>query len=93
MSPAVQELEARAIESAAWLLKQAAVFLETNSTQPLFKKTMKVHTGNTVSTYSVLLYLPGVLRVQDATTGQLLAESAPGQLNRLGRRYTIPNGH
>lgn len=29
----------------------------------------------------------------DDTGRELLAESAPGQLDRLGRRYTIPSSH
>lgn len=93
MSSAAQELEARAIESAALLLKQAAVFLEPHAPKLLFKKTMKQNVGNTTRTCLLHVELPGVLRVFDAATGELLAESAPGQLDRLGRRYTIPNGH
>lgn len=93
MSPAAQELEARAIEAAARLLKQAAVFLEPHAPRLLFKKTMKQSVGNTTRMCLLHVEMPGVLRVYDVATGELLAESAPGQLDRLGRRYTIPNGH
>lgn len=89
MSPAEQELDARATEAAARLLKQAAVFLEPHAPRLLFKKTMKVHVGNAVQTRLLHVELPGVLRVYDAATGELLTESAPGQLDRLARRYTV----
>lgn len=89
MNPAQQELEARATEAAARLLKQAAVFLEPHAPRLLFKKTMKVHSGNTVKVCLLHVELPGVLRVYDAATGELLTESAPGQLDRLARRYTM----
>ena len=90
MSPAEQELEARAIDAAARLLNQAAVFLGPHAPKLLFKKTMKLHIGNTNKTCLLHIELPGVLRVYDAATGELLTESAPGQLDRLGRRYTVP---
>ena len=89
MSPAEQELQARATESAARLLKQATVFLEPHAPRLLFKKTMKLHIGNTNKTCLLHVELPGVLRVYDAATGELLTESAPGQLDRLARRYTV----
>lgn len=89
MSPAEQELEARATDAAARLLKQAAVFLEPHAPRLLFKKTMKQNIGNTIRTCLLHVELPGVLRVYDAATGELLTESAPGQLDRLARRYTV----
>jgi hypothetical protein len=90
MSPAEQELQARATGAAALLLKQAAVFLEPHAPRLLFKKTMKQSIGNTTRTCILHVELPGVLRVYDAATGELLTESAPGQLDRLARRYTMP---
>lgn len=89
MSPAEQELDARATEAAARLLKQAAVFLEPHAPRLLFKKTMRQNIGNTTRTCLLHVELPGVLRVYDAATGELLTESAPGQLDRLARRYTM----
>lgn len=89
MSPAAQELEARATDAAARLLKQAVVFLGPHAPRLLFKKTMKQSIGNTTRTCLLHLELPGVLRVYDAATGELLTESAPGQLDRLARRYTV----
>ncbi len=90
MSPAEKELQARATESAARLLQQAAVFLEPHAPKLLFKKTMKLHIGNVIKQCLLHVELPGVLRVYDAATGELLTESAPGQLDRLARRYTLP---
>lgn len=90
MSPTEKELQARATDSAARLLKKAAVFLEPHAPRLLFKKTMKIHTGNIAKICLLHIELPGVLRVYEAATGELLAESAPGQLDRLGLRFTSP---
>ena len=88
MNTAVQELETRAIKSAGRLLKQAAVFLDAHAPRLLFRKTMKLHIGSTNKTCLLHVELPGVLRVYDAATGELLAESASGQFDRLGAQYT-----
>lgn len=90
MNPAAHEIEARATDAAARLLKQAAVFLEPHAPRLLFKKTMKQSIGNITRLCLLHIELPGVLRVYDAATGELLTESAPGQLDRLARRYTMP---
>ena len=89
MSPAEEELRARSTEAAAQLLKRAAMFMEPHAPRLLFKKEMKEHIGNTVKVRLLRLELPGVLRVYDKATGELLTESAPGQLDRLARRYTM----
>lgn len=91
MSPAEKELQARAIESAARLLKQAAMFLEPHAPKLLFKKTMKLHIGNTTKQCLLHIELPGVLRAYDAAIGELLTESAPGQLDRLAPRFSSPD--
>lgn len=80
MATAAQEVRALAIEAAAQLLKRAAPYAELHARKPLFQKTMR-HRGGP----AVLMRLdwPGVLRVFDPATGELLAESMPGRPDQL----------
>lgn len=78
MPSAVQEVRTRAAEAAARHLEQAATFAALHGTsKSLFRKLMRL--GST----SVLVCFdwPGVLRVYDPTTGELLCESEPGRPN------------
>lgn len=76
MSQAEKELRARALEAAARHLQQAAVYAALHATsKPLFRKTMRI------GGVSVLICFnwPGVLRIYDPKTGELLGESLPGR--------------
>lgn len=85
MVTAAQEVQALAIEAAAQRLKRAATFAASHIDKPLFKKTMRVGTGPAVL---VRLDWPGVLRVFEIATGEMLAESLPGQPDRASARFS-----
>ncbi|WHZ12498.1 MAG: hypothetical protein OJF60_002939 [Burkholderiaceae bacterium] len=80
MRSATQRVRALAIDAAASRLEGAATYAELHARKPLFQKTMRRHGGAPVL---VRLDWPGVLRVFDPATGELLAESVPGQPRQL----------
>lgn len=80
MTTATQQVQALAIEAAERRLKQAAVYAELHTRKPLFQKIMR-RRGN--SPVLVRLDWPGVLRVFDPATGEVLAESLPGKPDQL----------
>lgn len=89
MSPAEKEIQARAIDFSERLLKHAAAALDLHLPHPLCKKNVTLNMGGVKKKCVFHIVLPGVLRVYDAETNELLTESAPGQLDRLARRYTM----
>ena len=80
MTTATQKVQALATEAAARCLKQAAVYAELHARKPLFQKTMRRRGSPAVL---VRLDWPGVLRVFDPATGEVLAESLPGKPDQL----------
>ncbi len=64
-----------AIRAAAHRLRKAALFAEFNIKNPLFQKRM----GKGETSVLVRLEWPGVLRVVDPETGEVLAESEAGR--------------
>ncbi len=86
MSMAVQQIHAQAIEAATRCLKQAAIFAVAHIDKPLFKKPMKRRGAPAVL---VRLDYPGVLRVIDPATGELLAESVPGKPDQLAPTIAV----
>lgn len=82
MATATQEVQALALKAAAHRLHQAATFAALHATtKPLFRKMARLG--------SVLVLIsfdwPGVLRVYDPKTGELLCESFPGRPSALVR--------
>ena len=77
-----------AISAAAQRLKRAASYAELHAGKPLFKKTMKQQNGGPVL---VRLDWPGVLRVFDPSTGELLAKSVAGQPDQLAPSFGQPS--
>lgn len=76
MAAASAEVRALALEAAARHLRQAATFAALHATsKPLFRKTMRL--GGVV--VLICFDWPGVLRVYDPKTGELLGESFPGR--------------
>lgn len=67
-------------KSAAALLVTAANYFDAQSPGALFKKNMKLQGGGSVL---IRIDAPGILRVFDLTTSELLAESEPGQFRKL----------
>lgn len=91
MATATQEVRAMATRAAAQRLARAASFAELHSRKPLFQRTMKHPGGRAVL---VRIDWPGILRVFDPATGELLAESeagAPGRV-RAGFVPGVPAG-
>ena len=82
MATASHEVRALKVEAAARHLRQAATFAALHATsKPLFRKTMRL--GSVL--FLVCLEWPGVLRVFDPKTGELLCESVPGSPGVLAR--------
>ncbi len=80
MNAATQQVQAQALDAAARCLKNANAFAAAHIDKPLFKKLMKQ--GN-APRLLVRLDWPGVLRVFDPSTGELVAESLPGKPDQL----------
>jgi hypothetical protein len=71
----------KAVEAAERRLGQAATFAEMHcSARPLFMKRLKRPGSSAVV---IRFDWPGVLRVYDAATGEVLAESETGNPGRL----------
>lgn len=68
-------LKEQALKAAERRLRQAATFVSLNSRTPLFQKRM----GKGISSVLVRVELPGVLKVIDPETGEVLAISLPGK--------------
>jgi hypothetical protein len=75
MTHGPEYLKAEAIKAAAHQLKKAATFTALHAKNPLFQKRM----GKGSTSVWVRIEYPGRLLVIDATSGEILAESAPGQ--------------
>lgn len=71
MSAGADYLSVRNTQAAAERLQQAAAFVRVHAKSPLFQKRM--------GAYLVRVERPGVLIVADPTTGEVFAQSAPGQ--------------
>lgn len=80
MLSAAERARFLAIEAAASRLKDAATYAEAHAGKPLFQRIMRRRGGRAAL---VRLDWPGVLRVFDYATGELLAESAPGSPRQL----------
>lgn len=87
METADQYVRAKAIEAATARLKQAAKIVELYSPKILFTKTVKLPS---CSPLLVRIESPGVLRVYDSKTGELLAESIPGKLDQPNPDFCPP---
>lgn len=71
MSAGVDYLSERNTQAAAERLQQAAAFVRVHAKSPLFQKRM--------GPYLVRVEWPGVLIVADPATGEVFAQSVPGQ--------------
>ena len=81
MSAATQHVQALARAAAARTLQQAATFAAAHSGPALFSRAFRQPGGKKVL---VRFDWPGVLRVFDPASGELLAQSRPGQPFELG---------
>jgi hypothetical protein len=90
MSPAEKELQALALESAARLLKHAAAALPLHVSNPIFNKTLTLNIGGVKRKCVTHILIPGVIRLYDPETNELLAESAIGQIDQLAPGFTPP---
>lgn len=86
MSHGPDYLKAQALKAAENQLKKAATFTALNIKNPLFQRRM----GKGAASVLVRLSWPGVLSVVDPDTGELLAESAPGQPDVLRPGFMPP---
>ena len=84
MSPTERTQQA-ATSAAAQSLIEAADFAERHICKPLFEKRMPRIGGRALM---VRLFSPGILRVSDPETGEVLAESVPGNLRQLSTTPT-----
>mgnify|MGYP001155186108 CR=1 FL=1 len=76
----IEKAQADALAAAQRTLQRAAVFAGMHATsKPLFQKLMRVGSRSLV----VRLTWPGVLSVCDPATGELLAQSVPGNPPQL----------
>lgn len=81
MSRAAREqVDRQARDAAQRRLTQAEQFMRAHTRSPLFRKTIRLDGGRRAV---VTLDRCGLLRVLDPATGELLAESVPGQPGRL----------
>lgn len=81
MTPAQQAAHDTAMEAAARTLGHACTFAALHATTtPLFQRTMRRPQSAPVM---VRIVWPGVLLVCDPKTGDVLAESEPGQPSKL----------
>jgi hypothetical protein len=77
MTAASQYVTSESRRAADKLLRQAAKFTAMHATsKPLLQKTMRLPSTPPVV---VRMEFPGVLRVFDAASGELLAQSLPGR--------------
>lgn len=90
MSPAEKELQSLAFESAARLLKHAAVALVLHVPEPIFKKAITLNINGTKRKCVAHILMRGIIRLYDPETNELLAESAPGQLDLLAPGFMPP---
>ncbi len=76
MATAAQEVRAKAHEAVARHLRWAATFAALHATgKPLFRRKMRLGTAFVL----ICFEWPGVLRVFDPKTGELLCESQAGR--------------
>lgn len=87
METAGQYVRTQAIEAATARLKHAAKIVELYSPKILFTKTVKLPGCLPLV---VRIESPGVLRVFDNLTGELLAESMPGKLDQPNPDFCPP---
>lgn len=90
MNPAGKELQALALESAARLLNHAAAAMTLHVPQPIFKKPITLNIGGVKRKCVLHILMPGVIRLYDPETNELLAESAPGQFDQLAPGFIPP---
>lgn len=81
-----QYIKSEAIKASDDRLKRAAKFVEVRAPKVLFSKTAKVSGCAEL----VQIETPGVLRVYDAVTHVLLAESLPGKLDQPNPDFCPP---
>lgn len=79
VTPAARSVAEQARDAAAARLKRAEQFTAMHCSKPLFSKVMRRGGRREL----VRLEWPGVLRVYDPDTGEILAESLPGQPSQL----------
>jgi len=79
----VQHAQEMAERVLAW-----AVGIVQNQGDVVFKKQVRVEKG----AFLITVRLPGVIRVSDAMSGDVLAESAPGNLLTLADGFKAPFG-
>ena len=87
METADQYVRTQAIEAATTRLKHAAKIVELHSPKVLFSKTVKLPGCLPLV---MRIESPGVLRVFDNLTGDLLAESIPGKLDQPNPDFCPP---
>jgi len=75
MKTAAQVIHEQAAHAAAQRLKRAATFAALHVKKPMFQKRM----GKGAGAVLVRIDWPGVCRVFDPATGDLLCESVPGR--------------
>jgi hypothetical protein len=90
VSPLEKELQTLALESAARLLKYTAAALPLHVPQPIFKKTITLNIGGVKRKCVLHILMPGVIRLYDLDTNELLAESATGQFDQLAPGFITP---
>lgn len=82
----IEYVRQQAIQGAAKRLRAAATFVQLNTKNPLFQRRM----GKGASSVLVRFEWPGVLRVIDPETGELLAESECGSPHALRPGFVPP---
>jgi hypothetical protein len=85
METADQYVRTQAIEAAKVRLKHASKIVELHASKILFKKTVKLPD---CPPFLVRLEFPGVIRVFDPVSGELLAESVPGKPDQLNPQFS-----
>lgn len=89
MTPTQQAAHEAAMQAAARTLQKACKFAALHATsKPLFQGTLRRQGSTPVL---VRIVFPGVLQVCEPHTGDLLAESEPGQPHQLKASY-VPGG-
>jgi len=88
METANQYVRTQAIEAAKIRLKHASKIVELHAPKILFKKLVKQPNCPDIL---VRLEMPGVIRVFDPFTGDLLAESLQGKPDQLNPRFSPAN--
>ena len=85
METANQYVRTQAIEAAKVRLKHASKIVELHAPKILFKKMVKLPD---CPSFLVRLEFPGVIRVFDPVTGELLAESVQGKPDQLNPQFS-----